>query len=101
MEIHRAARPGALDLGQPLRPRQNRGDDGVLEVGVDEIIEVGFADGVAGFVLVRAHVDGGEIVAAPSAQNHPEMRIAERLRRRIGLHFAAQAAVIDMGHDNS
>ena len=98
LEIERARRVRAVDRRKPLRARQDRGQIRVGEVGVDMIVEVGLADRLAGQVLVRAHVDGGEPQLRLRLQHHPEMRIARRLGGLVRVNFAAQALVIDVGH---
>src|SRR5271156_2070454 len=58
LKVERAAGEGALDRRQPFRPREDGRDEGMVEIGIDQIIEVGLAGRLSKRVLVRADVDG-------------------------------------------
>ena len=101
LKIHRSAGERAVDRGQALGPRKDRGPVRMLEVRVDEIIEVGFADRLARRVLVGADIDGREPLLAVRLEQDPEMRIGRGLRGRHRVNLAAQALIIDVGHHPS
>jgi hypothetical protein len=71
LKVERAAGEGALDRRQPFRPRQDGRDEGMVEIGVDEIIEIGLAGRLSQRVLVRADVDGRKPLLAVRFENDP------------------------------
>ena len=71
LKVERGAGEGALDRRQTFRPREDRRDKGVVEVGIDQVVEVGLAGGLAKRVLVRAYVDGREPLLALRVENDP------------------------------
>jgi hypothetical protein len=71
-----------------------------MTVGVDQIIEIGLAGGLAERILVRAHVDGREPLLAVRIDNDPQVRIGRRLSGRDRVDLAAQALIVDLAHDS-